>query len=86
MSPADLNQLFKDVYKPLEACTPEEAFEQGESYGRHGFQAMVLSLLDAYLPKVDRDIYGLPSATTLLLKQIRDDIRAERWPEWQDEP
>lgn len=82
MAPADLARLFRDVFKELEECSPREAFERGELHGRNQLRLRVLNLLETYLPKVERDIYGLPSATTLLLQQIHDDIKAERWPDW----
>lgn len=80
MSPTDLNALFKAVYKPIEECSPREAFAQGEGYGRSVLKASVLHLLRSYLPEVKRDIYQLPNATTLLLQQIHDDIAADNFP------
>lgn len=74
--PTDLASLFREVYnhEALEPSPEMRAFGAGYV---HGAEAM-LAVMERYLPLVDRDVYGLPSATTLLLQNIYEDMKRKR--------
>lgn len=74
--PADLAALFKEVYdrEALKPSPEMQAFGSGYALGADA----IMAVMERYLPAVERDIYGLPSATTLLLQSIYEEMKRKR--------